>query len=395
MADTTNYRFVFHDVLTRALMGEFLVKGSSFNSPLKGPGGQCTGVIPISPRQPVELVKPATEMDRVAAYVIYHDPDTGVETYLWGGPIIARTWQPKTRSVLFTAVEWKSWFYTRMYSPSTTPPYDNRKFTRTGVDQLTIARDLLLEAVNDYGTPGLTVPIVSSTRTRDLTVFGSDYKFIGDLIDSMADRTDGFDWDITVRKATDKLPELVGNLYYPEKSGGVSVILSHVNNIFDRTADGRGTIQKIGDWNESAAALRTRVWTTGAGTPPDQPVAMDEDPEMDQDLVLLRETQVSYNSVTKPSTLSEHAQAERAVTGVKIESIDVALKPQSIKPTDFQVGDRAQLRVRDEWLDVDEPYTRIVDRTIVPFSQSDGEQVIVTIDLSDITAPDPDEGDTV
>lgn len=388
-----NYRYIFHHAITNAYMGEFIVRDVKFNSPLKGPGGQFSGVIPLNDDQPASLVKPATEMDDVAVYVIYRDPDTAAETFIWGGPIQSRVWHPNTHTVSILAVEWKSWFYTRMFAPSITPPFADRKFTYTATDQMVITRALLAEAVAQPGTPNIVFNAETSTRLRDLTVFGSAYRYIGDIIDGMANRNDGFDWAINIRKSSStRSPELVANLYYPERGSTASLSLDYVSSALDRTQDGRGTIQSIGDWPEEITQRRTRVWATGDGSPPDQPVAMDDDALLETDEILLRETQINLSGVTKPSTLSEHAQAERAVLGVTTESIDIGIKPLLIKPTQTGIGDRTYLKVQDDWLDVEFDAVRIIDRAIVPHG-SEGEQVTLTIDLSDATRADLDEGD--
>jgi hypothetical protein len=391
-----NYRYIFHHAITNVYLGEFILKDVKFNSPLLGAGGQFSGIIPINQNQPASVVKPATELDDVAVYVIYKDPDTGVETFLWGGPIIARLWKSKTLEVSITAVEWKSWFYTRMFAPAITAPFADRKLIYTATDQLVIARALLAEAVNLPGTPTLVIGTETSTRTRDLSVIGSKFRQIGDWVDSMAFRTDGFDWTINIRKsAVSRSPELVAGLYYPEKGAiNNALTLDYVGNVLDRTQDGRGTIQDIGDWPEDVSQRRTRIWATGDGTPPDQPLAMDDDPGIDTDEVLLRETQINLSGVVKPSTLSEHAQAERKVLGVTTESIEVGVKTSAIKPTSVNTGDRINLKVQDEWLDIDMASVRIVDRAIEPHG-SDGEQITLTLDLSDFERPDLDEGDTV
>lgn len=390
-----NYRYVFHRTLDNSYMGEFIVKNVKFNSPVRGPGGQFSGVIPINNDQTVELVKPATALDEVAVYVIYKDPDTTTETFLWGGPIFAREWDSSTREIQITAAEWKSWFYTRMFAPSITAPYADRLTTYTAQDQLVIARALLTEAVTGFGTPTLTLNSETSTRTRDLTLKGSNYKVIGDLIDSMAERTDGFDWAINIRKnVSTRYPELVANLYYPERGGTSGLNLDYTVSNLDRTPDGRGTIQSIGKWPENAAQRRTRIWATGDGQPPDQPVAMDDDPEIDTDTVLLREAQINISGVTSPATLSEHAQAERAILGVNTETIDIEVKTAYIKPTSVNPGDRTGLIIRDDWLDIQETAVRIIDRAIAPHGDT-GQIIVLTLDLSDLNRPDLDEGDTV
>lgn len=392
-----NYRYVFHNTVTRSFLGEFMMKNVSFNSPLSGPGGQLKGTISIDEdAHDVELVKPATELDLAAVYVIYRDPDDGIESFLWGGPVIAREWQPQSRQVVIEAVEWKSWFYTREYGPSITPPYANRKLSYTTTDQLTIARALVLDATSQPGTPEVTVPVVTSTRTRDLNVNGYDHKYVGDLIDSMANRTDGFDWDVEIRKSvSDKMPELVVNFYYPEKSANSGIEFSSTRTEFDRGIDGKGTILALPSWPENVANRRTRIWATGSSSPPDQPVAMDDDPLLETDEILLREATYNFSTVSSPATLSEHAQAYREVLGVLTESIDIPLKPNQIKPTAFRSGDRVSLRIKDEWLDIDEPSVRVVDRSVTPASGSSGERIVATLDLSDATVADPDEGDTV
>lgn len=392
-----SYRYAFHSTLTRAYLGEFLLKGVTFNSPLKGAGGQFNGVIVLDDKRQVAAdVKAATTMEDCCVFVIYKDDDTGIETYLWGGIIYSRKWSRKARTVTIAASEFKSYFYTVEYSPSRTPPFANRKFVYAATDQLAIARALLADVTTRPGTPAVTYPIVNSTRPRDLIVFASDHKIIGDIVDGMADRNDGFDWAINIRKSTtDRLPELVADMYYPERGTSQDLTFSSTRESFDLGTDGRGTILDLPEWNEDSANRRTRVWATGAGSPPDQPIAMDDDPDIEIDAVVLRETTVNYGSVLVPATLSEHARAERSVLAVYTESIDIALKPNFIKPTDFSVGDRVVLSVHDEWLNIDEEEVRIVDKAIAPFSSQDGERILVTLDLSDATRADPDEGDTV
>lgn len=83
---SSNYRYVFHNTVNRSFLGEFMMKDVSFNSPLSGPGGQLKGTISIdTDAHDVELVKPATELDLAAVYVIYRDPDDGIESFLWAG----------------------------------------------------------------------------------------------------------------------------------------------------------------------------------------------------------------------------------------------------------------------------------------------------------------------
>lgn len=387
------YRYAFHNSITRAFLGEFLVKDVTFNSPLKGAGGQFAGTVVLDDkRQTADLVKPATELDMSSVYVIYQDDETGIETYLWGGPIVRRGWNNRTREVKITAVEWKSWFYTKEYSPSITPPFADRKFAYTATDQIAIARNLVIDAVSFLGTPAVVVAAGSSTRLRDLTVFGSEHRKVGDIIDSMANRIDGFDWDVIPRKAYDDgLPELVVNWYYPEKGTTQGLEFSQIRETFDRSADGRGTIMDIPEWVESSDQRRTRVWAVGDGQPPDQPVAMDDDPFLDTEEVLLREETISVQ-VASLVILSEHAQAERAVLGVVTEGVDIGIKANLIKPTAFVIGDRVSLRVKDEWLDIDQDQVRIVDRGIAPYASGEGERIVVTLDLSDLVAADLDEG---
>lgn len=393
----SRYKYVFHHVLTRAFLGEFMVKEVAFNSPLKGAGGQFTGVIPIAKRQPADTVKAATALDLTAVYVIYQDETTNTETFLWGGIIVEREWDPRKGEVKIEAVEWKSWFYTKEYAPQITSPYANRKVSYTAIDQMILARAWLYEAITWDGAPDFTIDVSSgSPRLRDLNVNAFDHKMIGDLIDSMANRTDGFDWGVEVRKSSvDQLPELVATLWYPERGTVTGLTMDHTSDVFERTQDGRGNILDYGTWPESAKNKRSRVWATGAGTPPDQPVAMDDDPGLELGQVLLRETMINRNSVVSPATLSEHAQAERAFLGVQTESVDIALKPNHVKPTDFFTGDRVSLRIRDGWLDIDQTAIRITDKAIAPFSKQEGERIVATLDLSDYTQADPDEGDTV
>jgi hypothetical protein len=381
----SDFRFVICPVLQPGSpIGELSLSTVSFNDPVTGTGGSFSGKLEVSASMK-DIYAALTEPWTVALYV--QDPVSG--DYLWGGPLIQRPWDPSERRLQLTAMSWKSWLYMKALDPdfSVNPPID-KIYSQTATDQFSIARYILGFVNTDVGTPHINMGIELSGINRDLSTQGTQFKFIGDLIDSMANRDNGFEWNIAVEQDSNGHPSLWFRPYWP-KRGQVnnSVILLHEQPT-------GGNILSFSNQSDSAAALRTRCWATGSGQPPDMLFAYDQDPALTGGFTLLAERVDNYSTVSDIATLAQHARTARKYFGQSRSTITPSL---GLDDPDFRLyaaGDKIRLKVQDDWWDFDFNAARIIDKQFNVNNEGDSpapDTVSLTIDLTDTLLPQDDE----
>jgi hypothetical protein len=377
-----SFRFVITPVLSLVPIGELELSGVSWNDPVFGPGGSFTGKAEINNVQTRDRLKQFTEPDQVALYV----QDTETNQYLFGGPVVDNPWNRGEQRLVVTAQSWKSWMYQKLVQMNmSTNPVAEISYTQTAKDQFFIARYLITNTINvDVGCPVINLGTELSGVIRDLSVKGSDMKYVADMIDSMANRDNGFEWEIQVRPSNSGDPSLWFAPSFPAR-GGVNnqVLLLHQMKT-------GGNILAMDDPQNSSAERRSRVWTTGTGQPPDQPVAFDQDPAIVSDFLLLREQVTNYNSVAKISTLADHARAERLYRNHTLQQVQIEV---ALDDPDFRVyaaGDKVRLLVEDPWVNWDFDSVRIISRTFLvnDGSNNNVDRVKLLIDLNDTQLPE-------
>jgi hypothetical protein len=372
-----NFQVLACNSLTGVRLGYLDLQGLVFTDPLTGVG-TLTGNAVLSPAQDVDKLDLLTQPDDVALYVVSEG-----NVFWWAGIIKSRPWDPSNRLRTITAVSWKGWLGTRFVGPNAAVnPVTDVVYAYTATDQLVIARAIVAFAIADTGCPVITAGSETSGIARDLNWLGSDFRYAADLIDSMATRSGGFDWEIRASlNAVTKLPVLAFVPYYPQR-GNQSVALT-----FRKVPNG-GNIIVDAPIDDSSTERRTRVWTTGKGSPPDRKMAYDEDPDVDAGLTLLSETVTNYSSVDTVATLATNARAERAFRGVPTNTMTIKALFADLDPTLYDTGDRIQLIYADEGLTLSLPSVRIIDRALNPNPSDGAAYATITLDLSDTELPD-------
>lgn len=372
-----NFRVLACNSLDGTRLGYLDLQDLVFNDPLAGIG-VLTGNAVLSPAQDVDKLALLTATDEVALYVV---SDGGV--YWWAGVIKARPWDPVNRLRQVAATAWKGWLATRFIGPNAAVnPVTDVVYGYTATDQLTIAQNIIGFATADTGCPTIAVGGETSGVVRDLNWLGSDFRYAADLIDSMASRSGGFDWAIQASQdAVTHRPVLRFVPYYPQR-GNQSVALT-----FRKVPNG-GNIIVDSPVDDSSTERRTRVWTTGKGSPPDRKMAYDEDPDVDAELTLLTETVTNYSSVDTIATLATNARAERNFRGVPTNTMAVKALFHDLDPTLYATGDRIQLVYADEGLSLSLPSVRIIDRQMHINPADGAPYAVITLDLSDTELPD-------
>lgn len=371
----STWRFLACNALSGARLGYIDLQEVQFNDPVTGVGG-LTGKAYWSPQQDRDVLDLVTANDQVALFVTLDGE------HRWCGLIKSRPWSPENRCRTISAVQWKGWLGVRFIGPnSAVNPVTDVTYGYTATDQLTIAQAIITFATTGTGTPTIQTNGETSGVARDLNWLGSDFRYAADLIDSMATRDNGFDWTIgATTDAVTSLPSLVFQPFYPQR-GGQSPSL-----VFKKTPNG-GNFSPDGDIEDTTADRRTRIWTTGAGSPPDRLMASDQDPAMADDTVLLSESVSGYDSVITVATLAANAQTERAFRNVPTNTMTIRAFFADLDPGLYGTGDRAQLIYSDEGLDIDLPAVRMIDvQHNVNIAGADYARI--TLDLSDSVLPD-------
>lgn len=365
-------------------IGELSLSTVSFNDPVAGSGGSFSGRLEITNGMK-ETLAVLTEPWSVAIYV--QDPMTG--NFLWGGPMISRPWDPGERRLQLSAISWKSWLYMKILDPdfSVNPPID-KIYSQTATDQFSIARYLLGFVNADVGTPHINLGVELSGVNRDLSTQGTQFKFVGELIDSMAHRDNGFDWNIAVEQDTNGHPALWFRPYWP-KRGQVnnSVILLHGQ-------PSGGNILSFSSQSDSAASLRTRCWATGSGQPPDMLFAYDQDPALATGFMLNAERVDNYSTVSDIANLAQHARTARKYYGQTRSTITPQIGLDDPDFRSYGAGDKIRVKINDDWWDFDYNAARIIDRQFNVNNEGNSpapDTVSLTIDLTDILLPQDDE----
>lgn len=376
MAD---YQYIACHSLTRQQLAPPL----RFNEPswteLVNGNGQFSGTValPTSPTSRA-LLKQALEPDISAIYI--KAPDG---SWPFGGPIIDQDWDSRQNSVTVTAVDWRSWLYAAFLGPKLDLTADNL-YGWTAIDQLQIARDIVTYAtaggVTD-GRPTIALASTVSGKLRDLNIKGLDFKYAGELLDTISRRSGGFEWDIEVyANASDGLPSLRLNLGFPELGATPSGLLL-------RATPTGGNMSINGTIKRSSSGRRTRVWTTG--NTESMPFAVDSDPNLATSGVLLREKVSAHSTVIDRTTLASHARSERQFLTPMTNFLSVTVREDAYDVWGYRAGDRARIVYSDAWEDRDLAAARILERKVSP-AQGAGT-VEMVIDLEDIEEPQVDE----
>lgn len=338
-----------------------------FNGPVWGAGAANMSLPIHGKRDEAQALKARTTPDGVEVYI----SEDG--TYVWCGWIEYRSRVPNSPKLEVRMSSWKAWFYTRLvdatalFYPDTWDEYD-------------IVRNLLSRAAgtsdNAKGSPRFKITSEKSGIKRQLTV--QPWTSYGDVLDSLASRDGGFEWDVVAKPATDyDGPELWVELYRQgDRRNPFQLLMLDSSQSTNQIA--------VGAISEDATQRASRVWATGAGTAGlDQVWSYDEDPELNSGLTLLREVKDDYSSVTRKATLYDHARAGRALRKAPMNSINVDLQYDKVDIRTYGAGDRARFRLSDNWESIDIDGARIVDRAVR--KTEDGVlMVTVVLDLLDV-----------
>ena len=181
---TTEYRYLFTDVLTNSVLAELPLTGVSFGKTLNAAGSFSGSLLLSDLREDVYAIADNTTPGRTALYV----DRSG--TIVWGGIVWGRQYQSEGQRIDFQAREFESYFEKRRILTT---------YSASSVDQLQVAKALVdqVQAVAS-GNIGITVPSLTSGVLVSKTYNSWDQKPLAESLYELSRADNGFDWNIDV-----------------------------------------------------------------------------------------------------------------------------------------------------------------------------------------------------
>jgi hypothetical protein len=321
MAD---YRYIYSALRTEAIIAEIPLFGTYFDLALNI-GGRGDGTFQLDMTGYDNQTLMDATIPGECGLVVERNGDP-----VWSGFVWSRTYQSQSKTVQLYHQSWENF-----------PSYQlNLEDLDLTDEQITIFKSLWtrMQAVPgrnmNINVDPSTAPIVT---TKPLQTLLTDYKFYGELMSSLADSDNGFDWTIDIGKT--------GNQYVRTLRTGFPRLGSADPSLL--TFEYPGAILNYYA-TESMSGAGTNVFTLGAGSGSDMPVF-----ESKQDLMIAQgsprwDAVVTRKDVTDQSLL----EGIGIQNGFNRKPPQLVIKPEfnsDLQPQfgSFGLGDSAQLNIKD------------------------------------------------
>ena len=357
---TTQYRYLFTDVLTNAVLAELPITGVNFTQQLNT-AGTFTGHILLSGVNVTGLnVLNATIPARCAVWV-----DRNGEL-VWGGVIWNRTYHSGTQKLTITAREWESYFERRRITQTV---------SFTNVDQALIAQTLIQNAQSaTYGNIGVIVGSETTGVTVSRTYYNYELKSVFGAILDLSRATNGFDFNIYASYDNDGNPQKTFVIGYP-RYGNTWTTNPNSKPVWELT----GNIVNY-EYPEDGSIAANSVYAIGAGSNEGKLISLAQDTSKFTAGWPLLEDQITYSDVTDSTYLGNLASGYVGNVSYPPTTIKLVAPPY-INPTlnDFDLGDSARIRIVDDRFPagLDATY-RIVAINVTP-GEDAPEEVTLTL----------------
>jgi len=361
----TQYRYLFADLITNAILAELPITGVNFTQQLNT-AGTFTGHLLLSGVNSAGLnVAAGTVPGRTVVYVDRNG------TLVWGGIIWNREYNSTTQTLTFQAREFISYFERRRITTTT---------TYTNIDQLQVAQSIVSNAQGvPYGNIGLVYnadPAATSTSGVLVarTYYGYEYKTVLSAIQDLSKQTSGFDFKISVYYDGDANPARSFNTYYPR----TGVTYSSTNSaapVFQFP----GNVVEY-DYPEDASAAANTIYALGAGSNEGKLIQIASDSTKFASGWALLEDQANYSDITDSTLLAGLASGQ--ITAVSYPPTTLRIvAPPSESPTfgTYNIGDEVRVIIKDNRFPttLDATY-RLVALSVTP-GEDGPERVTLTL----------------
>ena len=363
-------RFYLADALTGRLGSTVEPVTWTYAAPLTGAG--VGSVVFAVPEDEGDLASLQTQLASDALQVLPRT-ETG-EWLTWGGPTTTPAAVDRAAgTVTLGWTDWRGWHYDQLLRKG--------DYLKLSVEQATAFRDLalkiydLIEAGDDRTTPAVPAITVDTLPPTGIVrqVTARRWDKVGDWLDNLTRRDQGAEWWTSIEPTSD--PKVIRprtRFAWPQRYSRLQPLRLDL--------DQHGG--NITEYDPPESKRRTgRVVGLGAGSPPDQLWAHDDDPDLAEGGMLLRETTTSHSDVSRRGTLYDHAASERDALGAT-ETMSVTLTGTDPAVGSYEVGDRAAVVIDDGWTQIDVPAARII-AAAYEGQGGDVVKVVLTLDLAD------------
>jgi hypothetical protein len=377
------------NILTRTVSTEWPVTEWTAGDPLSGSSeGSVKIALNALDRAAVARLKAST-IPESAGMVLSDD----MNNVLWCGIIRKRPWTPRSGVVSLTVEEMRGWFYSAVLRTGAAYVNTFGDYVVAATEQQTIARQLALAALQkaaftpEPGAPLISVPVTTPTVAVNRDFVGRRGDSIGTLLDNLSKRDGATEWWVETTFDSTSTPKALSWTFRQSLER-----ISRTTPIRLESTDRGANVAIAGEWPEDASQNASRVYAVGDGQPPDQPIAVDSDPSLAAGSVLLREVVSGpYSGVVDNATLFANARQERIARQDSSQSVQLVVDSNRVQPSTYSVGDRAYVRIIDEWLDVTVAAARIIDRQLAG-GAGKADTATITLNIADASMPDTSTG---
>lgn len=364
------YEYRIADIRTNRILAELPFNGCTYTFKLSDIG-TFSATLQINRETLKQSPQTATVPGRNALYVVRDGK------VVWGGIIWGRDYSVASRSLTVSGETFESYFV-RLFNMTT------KYWTNT--DQLDIARWLIQSRFLDEALL-MTVSAKKSGVLRERTMFGYEFKTLGEELEQLSNLINGFEYEVQVYhdEGTKEIRRHL-EFYYPAKGRGPSTS--------DLKFNYPGSLSDFSVQDDAKESANV-VYTIGAGEGTEQ---LKSDPPA-TDTVQINdgwpklELSRAYKSVYKPSTLKAHADKILKLKRSPISVYTVTVRPDADPPYgSYFVGDWANFTLEDPFLGKIDTWQRIVEIS-VNVAENGLEKISLVLDAGQ--EPIEDETDVI
>lgn len=364
MTETSEYRYLFADLLTNQVYAELPLFGVSFNRELNT-AGSFNGQMLLSDNRATKYnVTASTIPARTAVYV----ERNGV--LVWGGILWSRSYDSTSQTISFTATEFESYFTHRRIVAN----YDF-----INVDQLTACQGIInnLQALPN-GNIGITVGTEVSGVLITKSIFDYELKPCLEFIYELSKGSNGFDFNIDVAYGLGNALTKTMKMDYPRRGKAYSpsdpnaLMLEFPANVIAYS------------YPEDGSRTTNTLYGIGGGAGANALIAVRQDAGQLSTGWPLLENSVSYTDYDDPALLSGITQGNLNALLYPVEVITVTFPTNTTDPLygTYNTGDDVRLRITDDRF----PNTLDVIRRIssIQFNVGDNGADLITVTLVEV-----------
>ena len=330
MTGTSEYRYLFADLLTNQVYAELPLFGVSFNRELNTAGSFNGQMLLSDSRASAYNVVASTIPARTAVYVERNN------VLVWGGILWSRSYDSTGQTMSLTATEFESYFTHRRIV---------RDYDFIDVDQLTACQQILN---NLQALPNGNIGVIVGTETSNVLITKSIYDYelkpCLEFIYEMSRGSIGFDFNIDVAYGLNNVITKTLRMEYPRRgrayspSDPTSTMLEFPANVISYS------------YPEDGSKTTNTLYGVGGGQGENALISIQQDAGQLSTGWALLENSVSYTDYDDPALLAGITQGNLLSLLNPVVVTTVTFPTETLDPLfgTYNTGDDVRLRITDD-----------------------------------------------